>query len=184
MVRIAKFPISPACLNDDLPDEIIVSQLFEVTHDAMTRIVPLDYAKEDSYRVWRESYENRIRNGSKYILIFENELLKGYIAYKQRYKEQDICIEDIIVAPAFQGNGITAIRLLYAFMNEIEDSEFSVIRTYTNKLNMRMQNLLSKAGFSIIGYTDRGVRYTTTKEHLLCRLSKTFSHLKLKNIPH
>lgn len=68
------------------------------------------------------------------------------------------------------------------FFNEIENSNLSLIRTYTNKLNRRMQGILTKARFSVDEFTDRGIKYITTKEQLIERYSNLilYFHKKIK----
>ena len=98
-------------------------------------------------------------------------IIKGYLAYNLRSDKQDIYLEDLIILPEYQNNGHTAARLLCAFFKEIEKSNLSLTRTYTNKLNTKMQGILTKAGFSIDEFTDKGIKYITSKEQLMERCS-------------
>jgi RimJ/RimL family protein N-acetyltransferase len=103
--------------------------------------------------------------------LFDGNILKGYLAFNLRFDKQYIYLEDLIILPKYQNYGRTAARLICAFFKEIENSSLSLIRTYTNKLNKRMQGILSKAGFSIDEFTDKGIKYITTKEQLMERYS-------------
>lgn len=117
-------------------------------------------------------------------MIFDGSILKGYLAYNLRHIERDIYIEDLIILLKYQNDGHTAARLLCSFFKEIEKLDLSLIRTYTNKLNKNMQSILSKAGFFVDEYTDKGIKYITTKEKLIARFSNLilYFHMKDKEI--
>lgn len=161
-----------------LPDETLINQIFDVTHLGMTSVFPTTISKEEDYKLWRSGYEQRIRAGTEYLLIFDDEILKGYMAYKLRYDKEDINIEDLIILPKYHGDGRTLIRLLCAFFDITEKSNLSVIRGHTNKSNKRMQRILSKSGFSIDEYTESGIRYITTKDQLKERFSKIIMYFE------
>jgi hypothetical protein len=164
-----------------LPDETLIYQIFNVTHLGMTTVFPATISKEEDYTLWRQGYEQRIRTGTEYLLLFDDEILKGYMAYKFRYDKQDINVEDLIILPQYQGDGRTLVRLLCAFFDATEKSNLSIIRGHTNKLNKRMQQILSKSGFGIDEYTERGIRYVTTKEQLRERFSNLIKCLNKRD---
>lgn len=174
------FEVYPKILpegNVILPDETLINQIFDVTHLGMTSVFPATISKEEDYELWRSGYEQRIRTGTEYLLLFDDNILKGYMAYKLRYDKQDINIEDLIILPKYHGDGRTLVRLFCAFFETTEKSNVSVIRGHTNKLNKRMQGILSKSGFCIDEYTERGIRYITTKEQLMERFSNIIMYL-------
>lgn len=99
-------------------------------------------------------------------------MLKGYLTHNLRQDKQDIFIEDLIILLKYQGDGHTIARLMSCFINQIKESNLDTISTYTNKLNKRMQGIFSKSGFYIHEYTDRGIRYITTKTQMIEKYSR------------
>jgi hypothetical protein len=180
MIVLDMYPKSSAEGKLNFPDEALINQIFEVTHIGMTSVIPSNFSKEEGYKLWRETYDRRIRTGTTYILIFDESGLKGYLAYNLRFDKEDIYLEDLIILPKYQNDGRTAARLVCAFLNEIENSNLSIIRTYTNKLNKRMQGILSKAGFSVDEFTEKGIKYITTKEQLMKRYSNLMLYFHKK----
>lgn len=46
----------------------------------MLIVIPSTNEKNDDYRMWRNAHIERISKGTKYILLYNNEILKGYIS--------------------------------------------------------------------------------------------------------
>jgi N-acetylglutamate synthase-like GNAT family acetyltransferase len=181
MVFFNIYPKSVDKEKETFPDDNTISQIFELTYAAMTSVIPSTTLKEEDFKLWYENFGIRIKSGTIYILIFDDNVLKGYLAYKLHSESDCICIEDLIIHPKYQGDGITVARLLCCFFMKIENLNLSSIYTYTSKLNKKMQGILSKVGFSIYEYTDKGIKYIVTKEYLINKYAKLISYFYKKN---
>lgn len=116
MIILDVYPKNSSEGNLNFPDEMLINQIFEVTHIGMTSVIPSTFSKEEGYKLWRETYEKRIRTGTTYILLFDGSILKGYLAFNLRFDKQDIYLEDLIILPKYQNDGRTAARLICAFL--------------------------------------------------------------------
>ena len=156
-------------------DEQTINQMFELTYVNMSKIIPSTRPQEEDYALWRESFDKNLRNGTKHILYFRNNVLCGYVSYTIRESSNDIYLNEIQIHPQSQGDGVTFRKLLSQFLNEIGICKADTIRTYANNLNQRCQRIIQNIGFSIEEQTDRGVRYMIGKKRLL----KRFNHLRI-----
>lgn len=181
MVFFNIYPKSVDKEKEIFQDDNTTSQIFELTYAAMTSVIPSTTLKEEDFKLWHENFQRRIKSGTIYILIFDENVLKGYLVYKLHSESDCICIEDLIIHPKYQGDGITMARLLCCFFMEIEKVNLSNIYTYTSKLNKKMQGILSKVGLSIDEYTDKSIKYTVTKEYLINKYAKLISYFCKKN---
>ena len=149
----------------NIPEELL-AQMVSLTWSAMTQVIPSELSREDSEAMWMSSQKERIRNGSRYLLLLDAELLKGYVAYRMDALSNELIFEDIVIQPCSQGDGKTIFRLLSAFWDQVKREPFERIRTYTNRQNMKMQRLLAKMGFRIVQEKDRGYAMAAERDTL------------------
>ena len=155
----------------NLMDEQTINQMFELTYMNMSKIIPSATTKEEDYALWRESFDKGRKSGTKHILYFRHDVLRGYISYTIREYSNDIYWNEIQIHPQSQRDSITFRKLLSQFLNEIEVYEADTIRTYANNLNRRSQRLIQKLGFSIEAEIEKGVRYKISRTKFLRRLN-------------
>jgi len=153
--------------NNRTLSESEINKLFLLTHEVMTALIPSTNTIKEGFDIWFKSF-NEKRNNTTYLIFFDDEDLRGYIAYS--IIDKDIIIEDLILSQKSQGDGRTIAIILNKFLDEVH-GDYHLIRTYTNKVNIRMQKLLSKFGFEIDSTTDKGIRYYILKDIFMNNLN-------------
>lgn len=177
MIKVISYPNLQ--FDDSKQDENIINQIFDITYMAMTEIIPSANKKDDDYRIWRKSHTERLNNGTKYILLYNDEILKGYLSYEIRENHADIFIGDVIIHSDYQGDGKTIFRLLHTFIKECKNCEFTTIRTYANNLNKRSQGIIEKAGFIVDEQRANGNIYCIDRNCLLKTFRKYISRFDM-----
>ncbi|EQB89538.1 hypothetical protein M918_20100 [Clostridium sp. BL8] len=176
-----EYPKEASISSGKMPDSKVINEIFELTYIAMTTIIPSDTSKEEDFNLWYENFKLRLKNGTRYILMSNDNILKGYLAYSLHYENNSLCIEDLIIDPKYQGDGFTIARLICYFLVKVEGINLNNIYTYTSKLNTRMQGILDKAGFSIEEYNNKSIKYRIDKELITNKYSKLILHFHKKN---
>jgi ribosomal protein S18 acetylase RimI-like enzyme len=151
-------------------DESLINQMYELADLVMTPITPSEQSAEESYRMWREGFERNVAAGTQYILVIRDGILSGYLVFTSYYKGRDeILINDIMIHPKYQHDGVTLKNAVYRFLQEIADQTITIICAYVNKANHRAQDLMRKAGFQVERYTANGIRYVMLKRQFIER---------------
>jgi hypothetical protein len=68
----------------------------------MSKIIPSVTTKEEDYTLWGESFDKGRRSGTKHILYFRRDVLRGYISYTIREFSNDIYWNEIQIHPQSQ----------------------------------------------------------------------------------
>lgn len=181
MLLFDEYPKEVSIPSEKMPDGKVINEIFELTYTAMTTIIPSDTSKNEDFNLWYENFKLRLKSGTKYILMSNDNILKGYLAYSLHYENNSICIEDLIINPKYQGDGFTVARLICYFLMKVEGENLNNIYTYTSKLNTRMQGILDKVGFSIEEYNSKSIKYRIDKELITNKYSKLILHFHKKN---
>lgn len=157
----------------------IIRQMYELLGSNMTQVIPTsgsDWRSDAAFAKWRKDvFERNLSEGTRHLLLFDQRGLRGFVSYTAPPGAKEIYLNEFQIQPYAQCDGVTFKRLLFHFMNQINELPHASVRTYTNKHNGRAQRLIEKVGFQRGTQTRRGIRYTVRKDALcdkLCGLGK------------
>lgn len=159
MIKILKLAKSELIKNANV--------LCDLTSAAMNSSYSIEINEEDREK-WLKSFYESLNNNVNFLVCVDKEI-QGYISWIT--KEQDLYINDLMIHPKYQKNGVTLKNIIKEFKLEISGTLFENIIVYTNNNNNRMISIFSKVGFIIAEETSRGKIYKISKNDFFRILS-------------
>ena len=129
-------------------------ELFHILADNMNEIAPTGNKIEDDYEFWLNNLHMRLLDGNCSIIVFT--LSGSVIAYFQYSShESTFLIEEIQIKSDFQIH-YNILGKIIKLLPTIIPSNTLYIEAYANKDNKVSMQILSKAGFEIVGTNKSG----------------------------
>jgi len=147
--------------------QTVVRQMYDLLGTNMTKILgetSPDWRSDVEFDEWRDNvFLGDVQFHTSHVLLLDKKELRGLLSYTACPDSGEIYLNEVQISPSCQGDGFTLLKLLRMFAERIDLLPHDSLRTYTNKVNERVQNLALKSGLARVGETQRGYQYLMPK---------------------
>ena len=148
--RFSIRPIDRENLQEMLP------RLFAILHSNMSVIAPTGNSYEEDEALWCSCIEEAMKKEARQLLVmWDGEAIAGFFMY---YTNGSLwMMEEIQIAPAYQGSGL--FRALYAYLFATLPDSVESVEAYANKQNQKSIAILKHLGLEAVGESKNGNNY-------------------------
>jgi len=133
--------------------EQILPELFHILYLNMSYVISTEKSYEDEFSEWySEVFPAMQKEPRCIVLMFCNEEIVGYFQYY--INNGSLVMEEIQIKKEFQGSGI--FRLFYEWLVLCLPSDLISVEAYSNKENLRSQQILEHLGLVKCGEVSDG----------------------------
>ena len=134
----------------------MLSRLFVILHGNMSVIAPTGNSYEEDEALWCSCIEEAMKKEARQLLVmWDGEAIAGFFMY---YTNGSLwMMEEIQIAPAYQGSGL--FRALYAYLFATLPDSVESVEAYANKQNQKSIAILKHLGLDAVGESKNGNSY-------------------------
>ena len=139
-------------LNKSKTDKVL-PELYDILYNNMSVIAPSGNNYEDDKQSWIPCITSALEKPQRQIiLISQNTEIIGFFMYY--VNNQILMMEEIQLKPKYHGSGI--FNELYKYLFHILNDKIDFVEAYSNKQNIKSQNILVHLGLECIGENKNG----------------------------
>lgn len=136
--------------------EEILPLCFQILHTNMNVIAPTGNTYEKDFRIWFSHILPAMQKEPRRIVLMYNaNMIVGYFQYY--VSNNTLMMEEIQIKPEYQGTGL--FRSFYTWLVNQLPKDIQFVAAYSNKNNIKSQNILEHLGLVKCGENKNGNSY-------------------------